>query len=48
MGEGAGDNWLVATQIFFIFTPKIGEIIHFDDQHFQTCWFNHQPDLVGG
>ena len=23
-------NWVVATQIYFIFTPKIGEMIQFD------------------
>ena len=27
---------------FFIFTPKIGEMIHFDDHIFQRGWFNHQ------
>ena len=26
----------------FIFTPKIGEMIQFDDHIFQTGWFNHQ------
>ena len=30
-------------QIFFIFTPNLGEMIHFDEHIFQTGWFNHQP-----
>ena len=34
---------MVATQIFFIFTPKIGEDSHFDEHIFQMGWFNHQP-----
>ena len=34
-------NWVVATQIFFIFTPKIGEMIQFDDHIFQMGW-NYQ------
>ena len=29
-------------QIFFIFTPKIGEDSHFDEHIFQRGWFNHQ------
>ena len=33
--------WVVATQIFFIFTPKIGEDFQFDEHIFQTGW-NHQ------
>ena len=36
----------MATQIFFIFTPKIGEMIQFDEHIFQMGWFNHQP-VVG-
>ena len=31
-------------QIFFIFTPKIGEDFQFDEHIFQMGWFNHQPD----
>jgi len=27
---------------FFIFTPKVGEIIQFDEHIFQMGWFNHQ------
>ena len=27
---------------FFIFTPKIGEMIQFDEHIFQMGWFNHQ------
>ena len=33
---------VVATQTFFIFTPKIGEGSHFDEHIFQMGWFNHQ------
>ena len=33
-------------QIFFIFTPKIGEIIQFDEHIFQMGWFNHHLVLV--
>ena len=29
-------------QLFFIFTPKIGEDSHFDEHIFQRGWFNHQ------
>ena len=29
-------------QIFYRFTPKIGELIRFDENMFQTGWFNHQ------
>ena len=35
-------NWVVATQTFFIFTPKIGEDFQFDEHIFQRGWFNHQ------
>ena len=28
--------------IFIIFTPKIGEMIQFDDHVFEMGWFNHQ------
>ena len=31
-------------QIFFIFTPKIGEDFPFDEHIFQMGWFNHQPE----
>ena len=34
--------WLVKLQIFFIFTPKIGEDFQFDE-YFSNGWFNHQP-----
>ena len=34
-------------QIFSIFTPKIGEMIRFDEHIFQMGWFNHQPDSNG-
>ena len=36
---------MVATQIFFMFTPKIGKDSHFDEHIFQRGWFNHQPDM---
>jgi len=29
-------------EIFYMFTPKIGEMIHFDKHIFQRGWFNHQ------
>ena len=36
-------TWLVATQIFFMFIPKIGEDdSHFDEHIFERGWFNHQ------
>ena len=35
-----------STEIFFIFTPKIGDMIHFDDHIFQMGWFNHQLEEV--
>ena len=34
--------------MFFIFTPKIGEVIQFDEHIFQTGWFNHQLVMCGG
>ena len=34
--------WVVATQTFFFFTPKIGEDFQFDEHIFQQGWFNHQ------
>ena len=37
-------NWVVATQIFFIFNPNPGEWSKFDEHIFQMGWFNHQPD----
>ena len=42
------ERWklVVATQIFFIVTPKLGEMIHFDEHIFQLGWFNHQLDDV--
>ena len=30
------------SNIFGIFTPKIGEMIQFDEHIFQMGWFNHQ------
>ena len=33
---------MVATQIFFIFTSNLGEMIQFDEHIFQRGWFNHQ------
>ena len=37
------------SNIFGIFTPKFGEMIHFDEHIFQMGWFNHQlvPLLPG-
>ena len=29
-------------QIFFIFSPNLGDMIQFDDHIFQMGWFNHQ------
>ena len=34
-------------QIFFIFTPILGEMIQFDEHIFQMGWFNHQLDKYG-
>ena len=31
----------MVSKIFGIFTPKIGEIMQFDDHIFQMGWFNH-------
>ena len=28
-------------QIFFMFTPNLGEMIQFDEHMFQKGWFNH-------
>ena len=48
VGFPATKNWVVATQIFFIFTPKLGE-----DEPILTSiffkWgcFNHQPENLG-
>ena len=36
---------MVATQIFFIFNPNLGEIIQFDEHIFQMGWFNHQLEM---
>ena len=36
---------VVATPIFFIFTPIPGEMIQFDEYIFQMGW-NHQPDDI--
>ena len=35
----------MATQIFFMFTPKIGKDSHFDEHIFQRGWFNHQAEF---
>ena len=43
---GANHSWVVATQIFFIFTPNPGEMIQFDEHIFQMGWFNHQLDRI--
>ena len=32
----------MATQIFFIFTPNLGEMTQFDEHIFQMGWFSHQ------
>ena len=37
-------NWVVVLKIFGIFTPKIGEMVQFDEHIFQKGWFNHQPE----
>ena len=43
-GSLKGFFWVVATQIsFWNFTPKIGEMLQFDEQSVQMGWFNHQP-----
>ena len=35
---------MVATRIFFVFTPNLGEDDYqFDEHIFQRGWFNHQP-----
>ena len=36
---------VVATQRFFICTPKIGDDSRFDENSFQMGWFNHQSVL---
>ena len=33
------------SNIFGIFTPKMGEDSHFDEHIFQMGWFNHQLDM---
>jgi len=37
LNQKATNNWVVATQTFFIFTPKIGEdfFLDFDEHIFQ-------------
>ena len=50
MGDGARSCWTWwmhilgggNSHIFLIFTPKIGEVIQFDEHIFQMGWFNHQ------
>ena len=34
------------SKIFGIFTPKIGEMIQFDEHIFEMGWFNHQLDKM--
>ena len=34
--------WVVVSNIFGIFTPKIGKDSHFHNHIFQMGWFNHQ------
>ena len=34
------------SNIFGIFTPKIGEMIQFDEHIFHMGWFNHQPARI--
>ena len=41
-GQAEISSKVVATQIFVIFTPEIGEMIQFDEHFFQLGWFNHQ------
>ena len=43
-GLGRLHDWLVVSNIFGIFTPKIGEDSHFDEHIFQRGWCNHQLD----
>ena len=40
-------TWVVATQLFFIFTPIWGRWTHFDVHIFQMGWFNHQLEIKG-
>ena len=35
---------MVATQIFFMFTPIFGKDSHFDEHIFHMGWFNHELD----
>ena len=30
---------------YFLFSPLLGDVSHFDDHIFQMGWFNHQLDL---
>ena len=41
-GEGSNYLLLGGFKHFFVFTPKIGEMIQFDDHIFQMGWSNHQ------
>ena len=29
---------------YVLFSPLLGEMIHFDEHIFQRGWFNHQPE----
>ena len=41
------DSWVVATQIFFMFNPKIWEDdSQFDEHIFQMGWFNHHLVMI--
>ena len=38
---------MVATQIFFMFTPNLGEDEPILDEHIlQMGWFNYQPEML--
>ena len=36
------------SNVFGIFTPKLGEDFQFDEHIFQRGWFNHQLDEIRG
>ena len=38
--------WVVAIQRCFIFIPKIGKMIQFDEHIFERGWFNHQLAII--
>ena len=46
--QNGNGNWVVATQIFLIFSPQNWRRwTHFDEHIFQMGWFNHQPANLG-